>query len=388
MFALVTNFQVKTLAEYPENFIKFDLKDPTFKITGSKPDSTDNWPYVTALNFYNGTHNNFCVGSLIKKNWVLTAAHCIPSNLVEIYGVILRNNLYEDTGATFMGKLVTTHHQYVYKKNNITNDIALVRLQESLLASPSGIAKLADNPLTKDTICRVFGWGLDLKINSIFHFYSLKVKVITVSDCMDRMSEKIINDAKICTVWRKHINSCIGNTGGPLICNGEQYGILSWSPDCALGSYPIIWTRLEYYLDWINTVIRSETDHEYGDNLNADLYKIDDLVKEPTFFNNFLSKKPQFLERDAYYMDQQEAILKEDHFEREARDSQFNFLDILGVNEDDIYVQRVTTSTEYSFNPLIARPNKFQKKILASKCAIFTGHKLLLLYLVLCSINS
>ena len=49
-------------------------------------------------------------------------------------------------------------------------------------------------------------------------------------------------------------DSCTGDSGGPLICNGQAVGIVSYG-DTQCGFYPAVYTRLKPYENWINETI-------------------------------------------------------------------------------------------------------------------------------------
>lgn len=47
------------------------------------------------------------------------------------------------------------------------------------------------------------------------------------------------------------MGSCQGDSGGPLVVNGIQQGIVSWALGCAEPGFPAVFTRVNYYIDWI-----------------------------------------------------------------------------------------------------------------------------------------
>ncbi|VEN57704.1 unnamed protein product [Callosobruchus maculatus] len=70
----------------------------------------------------------------------------------------------------------------------------------------------------------------------------------------------------ICTSSKGGKDACRGDSGGPLICRGVQYGIISFGILC--GEYPGVQTRVDTYLDFIHmTIITRRSDSHLNKGL-------------------------------------------------------------------------------------------------------------------------
>ena len=50
-------------------------------------------------------------------------------------------------------------------------------------------------------------------------------------------------------------DACVGDDGGPFVCNGQLQGIVSWGIDCAAPGYTHMYVRVCEYVDWIEKII-------------------------------------------------------------------------------------------------------------------------------------
>lgn len=55
------------------------------------------------------------------------------------------------------------------------------------------------------------------------------------------------------------VDACRGDSGGPLICDGEVVAIVSWGSHCGEKGKPTIFTSVYHHRDWIKIASGSET---------------------------------------------------------------------------------------------------------------------------------
>jgi len=159
------------------------------------------------------------------------------------------------------------HENYEVGSATYANDIAILNLASAISPS-STVGYLTLPPDNSDQftgdICTITGWGRTSSSNTLpTTLQQLDITILSTSDCEARMTGVSGVD-----IWDGHIciydpageaGACNGDSGGPLNCpySGGYYvaGVTSWVISSALGnclpSYPSVYTRTSYYLDWI-----------------------------------------------------------------------------------------------------------------------------------------
>ncbi|KAL3878771.1 hypothetical protein ACJMK2_031102 [Sinanodonta woodiana] len=91
-----------------------------------------------------------------------------------------------------------------------------------------------------------------------------KIPVISNRQCSamwKRNPDAIIVPSHICG-FAPNISVCNGDSGGPMVCEGLLAGVASWTiKGCGTksphGTFPSVYVRVSYYIDWIMNTIRA-----------------------------------------------------------------------------------------------------------------------------------
>ncbi|KAK7877971.1 hypothetical protein WMY93_031373 [Mugilogobius chulae] len=223
-----------------------------YRIVGGLPPVPNSIKYIVSIQTRLRQH--FCGGSLITRYWVVTAAHCnkgIDNTLVVAGDHTL--GVYEGTEQEIFPQILIPHPEHNSRTSN--NDIMLIKLQVPVwLNSYISIVILPrqDAMRTPGSMCRASGWGSTQPgVNTISTtLQTVKLPIVDPNQCNSTVSYSgAITDRMLCAGYR--------DSGGPLVCDGLLYGIVSWGSGCAIPQYPGVYTSVSKYRVWIENTVAS-----------------------------------------------------------------------------------------------------------------------------------
>ncbi|XP_058981227.1 uncharacterized protein LOC101898442 [Musca domestica] len=236
------------------------------RIVGGTNASPNEFPWIAVI-FKSG--KQFCGGSLITNNHVLTAAHCVArmtswdvaAMTVHLGDYNIRTD-YEVQHISRRVKRLVRHKGFDF--STLHNDIAILTLSEPVkFTKEIQPICLPTSPTQQRSsysgqIATVAGWG-SLRENgpqpSILQ--KVQIPIWNNAECAakyGRAAPAGIIESMVCA-GQAAKDSCSGDSGGPMIVNEGgrfvQVGIVSWGIGCGKGQYPGVYTRVTSLLPWI-----------------------------------------------------------------------------------------------------------------------------------------
>ena len=261
-------------------FIKISGK-PNLKVIGGINATSEEFPSFVVITRKNPKMINkigICGGTILNDRWALTAAHCFPSK--RSHDVINVLEGYDINDNKALMKLLMHHPPQIeayflhpkFLKQSFFNDIALIKIQGHFNFSKRVAPVLLPNKCDDENYTQgtIVGYGsyrtefyevLQKATIQIYHSFNSY-------NCYVHFVSSFEPNAMLCAgTSRNGTGVCFGDSGGPLIVqrnDGQQIllGITSAKPIigvCAIKNFPAVFTRVSYYLDWINNTITTNS---------------------------------------------------------------------------------------------------------------------------------
>eukprot|EP01134_Creolimax_fragrantissima_P006449 CFRG6449T1 len=273
--ALVLTGTLASAAVTPKGLTKEGIVDPSLGF--DKPGRivngevvTERVPFMVSLNVPSSgtTGFHYCGGSLINKDWVVTAAHCLYGRVSSSYYHELKIGMTSQSAEDYLHKSgisnIVLHSGY--DSNSMANDIAMIRLQDpapedSVFATVNQDSSVPDD----DVPIWYMGWGtLEEGGSTPDQLMAVSVESLNLYTCRYVYGSTMITSSNFCTYTRGK-DSCQGDSGGPVVApgsdgsinSGSLVAVVSWGQGCARYGYPGVNTRISSFIDWMDETMAS-----------------------------------------------------------------------------------------------------------------------------------
>ncbi|KAL2091021.1 hypothetical protein ACEWY4_013284 [Coilia grayii] len=243
------------------------IEDVQGAVVGGGVARANSWPWQVSLQYLSGgRYHHTCGGSLIRRGWVMTAAHCVDRS--RTWRVVLgEHDLNSDSGREQILPVSRVYIHSGWNSASVANghDIALLRLStEATLNSYVQLARLppSGQVLNNNHPCYITGWGRTSTGGSLSTL--LKQAYLPVVDHRTCSSSgwwgSSVRTNMVCAGGSRD-SGCHGDSGGPLNCRvGGSYvvhGVTSFvsSRGCNTIRRPTVFTRVSAYISWMRGVM-------------------------------------------------------------------------------------------------------------------------------------
>ncbi|KAH8280260.1 hypothetical protein KR018_001169, partial [Drosophila ironensis] len=152
-----------------------------------------------------------------------------------------------------------THHPD-FNTYTVDYDIAVLRLDTPLNLTHFGVRSIGIRPErpAAGRLATVAGWGYREEWGpSSYTLEQAQVPVVSSEQCNELYGAGEVNERMICAgyVTEGGTDACQGDTGGPLVIDGQLVGLVSWGRGCARPNYPSVYCYVASLVDWIEETI-------------------------------------------------------------------------------------------------------------------------------------
>jgi secreted trypsin-like serine protease len=233
-------------------------------VVGGSETPDGKYPFVAALlNTNSGntpTEQQFCGGSLIDQDSVLTAAHCFNriGSPQPIRVTVGRTVLDSTQGQVRRVSSISIHPSYDPPTTHNAHDVAILQLGRAVKRiKPINLATSTQNDLeTPGRDARVAGWG-----STVAQPAQGPPKEPSHPDRMHEAQVPLVSDAQakmayggsyfealMVAAGRDNLDTCQGDSGGPMFAQAAggytQIGITSFGNGCGEAANPGVYTEV------------------------------------------------------------------------------------------------------------------------------------------------
>ncbi|EDV35570.1 uncharacterized protein Dana_GF12407 [Drosophila ananassae] len=224
-------------------------------------------PYIVSLRYRRDAESSYkheCAGVIYSEKVLLTCAQCLynleeGTKILAVAGANTRNGT---DGIVYPVSSWAYHSSF--DTFTVDYDIGVLLLDTPLNLTHFGISSIAVRPQRPAVgrLATVAGWGYREEWGpSSYKLEQAQVPVVSSEQCNELYGAGEINERMICAgyVTQGGTDACQGDTGGPLVIDGQLVGLVSWGRGCARPNYPTVYSYVASLVDWIEETINATT---------------------------------------------------------------------------------------------------------------------------------
>jgi secreted trypsin-like serine protease len=220
------------------------------RVVGGYFAEPNQFPWQVSL-FFNGRFK--CGGSIIRKNWVLTAAHCVDDGVASEYKILagtIINNF--GAGSVHQVKKLIYHEDYA----DFKNDIALMQIVDEFpLDATRKIIEFGTHEIPDGDDVIVSGWGRESTGGNLPQ--KLKWNILKKYNDDECTEVTGIDRGLICLLSPQNNGVCNGDSGGPAVHNDKVVGVANFVMNGCGSEYPDAYAKVGTFIDWLNKHLES-----------------------------------------------------------------------------------------------------------------------------------
>jgi secreted trypsin-like serine protease len=226
-------------------------------IVGGTTTTTTAYPFMMQIT--DASQNQFCGGTLVAANKVVTAAHCMVDETTSSVRVVGGRTYLNGTNGT-VSKVSKIWINPDYTDATNGDDVAVLTLSTSMSYTPASYVASTDTGVyATGATARIIGWGTTSESGSSSNqLRTATVPIVSNSSCAGSYGSEFVASDMVCAGYTNGgTDTCQGDSGGPLLIGGVLAGITSWGNGCAEAGYPGVYTRLTTFSNLVKTQINS-----------------------------------------------------------------------------------------------------------------------------------
>ncbi|MCG9698653.1 serine protease [Vibrio natriegens] len=288
--ALLGTFLILPITTLADTDTNLSPQDISVAIIGGEPTTLNQLPFFARLILHktgSSEFANLCGGSIVNDRYILTAAHCVESEVftngwnTDDLRVLVKNPTMDDVYTSEFKDVrrITIHPGYA-PYNLWINDLAVLELARPITDNVQSITLPQDfGDYSDASAYQIFGLGQTSTTDTSVPNYLrwAEVDPLTDAECASLVTG-FNSEESLCAngfEGRDYTGICRGDSGGPLTyvdSNGmyQQIGIVSYgSSICESAAIPSVFTEVLNYTTWIELQTSSGTKTTYDAELAA-----------------------------------------------------------------------------------------------------------------------